>query len=77
MFDQLIIERMKMDQRWINRDDDGIDSSMKPVQFNASPVDRFLSILGEIMISLGLKLKERSRTPMSEKAQAPNFLIML
>ena len=78
MFDQMIIERVRMDREKVFRDNDGIDPFMKPVQFKTSPINHFLSSLGDTMISLGFKLKEHSRISSKvEKAQAPNFLIML
>jgi hypothetical protein len=78
MFDQMIIERIRMERERTFRDNDGIDSSMKPVQFKTSLLNHFLSILGDTMISLGFKLKDHSNACSKvEKAQAPNFLIML
>jgi hypothetical protein len=78
MFDQMMVERIKMDQGTISRDGDGIRPGMKPVQFKTSPLDRIFFVLGEAMINLGHKLKDRSNASLkAEKAQAPNFLIML
>jgi hypothetical protein len=78
MFDLMMVERVKMEQGTHYRDDDGIRFGMKPVKFKASPVDRAFFFLGEAMINLGQKLKDRPQASLkSEKAQAPNFLIML
>jgi hypothetical protein len=78
MFDLMMVERIKMDQGTINRDDDGIRFGMKSVQFKPSPLDRVFFFLGEAMINLGHKLKDRPCASLeAEKAQAPNFLIML
>jgi hypothetical protein len=41
-------------------------------------MNRFLPSLGEAMIAIGLKLKERPHTKLNtEQANSPNFLIML
>jgi hypothetical protein len=78
MFEHMITEKIKINLKNSYRDDDGIDPFMKPVQFRPSFIDRTLLSLGEAMISVGLKLKERpSASLTTEQAQSPNFLIML
>ncbi len=78
MFDQVIVELMKTDQRPNNHDDDCVDGYAKPVQFKPSLADRGLTAIGDAMINLGLKLKNRPNAALTaERAQAPNFLIML
>lgn len=78
MFEHMIIEKIKINLKNTYRDNDGIDPFMKPVQFRPSFIDRTLLSLGEAMISVGQKLKERpSASLTTEQAQTPNFLIML
>ncbi len=78
MFDQVIVEIMKRDLRTEYHDEDCSDSSMKPVQFRPSLLDRTLGAIGDSMITFGLKLKNRPRPALTaDRAQAPNFLIML
>jgi hypothetical protein len=51
---------------------------MKPVQFKLPLFDRVLLTLGDLMIRIGIKLKQRSHAPMiSEQAHSPTFMIML
>jgi hypothetical protein len=78
MFEHMIAEDMKMSYKNTCCDADGIDTFMKTVQIRPSLIDRTLLTLGDVMISVGLKLKERpSASLTTEQAQAPNFLIML
>lgn len=78
MFEQLIAEDIKMRTRNTGRDEDGIDAAMKPVQIRASLIDRILPVVGDAMISVGLKLKSRPHASLTtERAQAPNYFIML
>jgi len=78
MFEHMIAENMKMNMKNTFREDEGIDSYMKPVQMRSSLISRVLTALGDAMINLGLKLKYRPQaSPTAERAQAPNFLIML
>jgi hypothetical protein len=78
MFEHMIAEVIKMDTRTIYRDEDGIDSSMRPIQFRPSLLDRVLPRIGDAMIKVGLKLKYRPDASLNtEQASAPNFLIML
>jgi hypothetical protein len=78
MFEHMIAETLKMNTKNTYRDDDCIDAYMKPVQFRSSIIDRVLPILGDAMISIGLKLKYRPHASLiTEHAQAPNYLIML
>ncbi|GEM_PF-1444991 len=78
MFGQMMIERIKMDGKAINRDNDGVTDDMNPIQFKPSPVDRFFFVLGEAMINYGHRLKDRPRASLkADKAKSPDFLIML
>ena len=78
MFEQLISERMRMNTRTTELDDDCISSSMRPVQFRPSFIDRVLPALGDALINAGLKLKYRPHTSLNtEPASTPNYLIML
>ncbi len=78
MFEQRIAELMKMENRGPGEGlEEGIPSG-KPVQFKPSLMDRILPTVGEAMISLGLKLKDRPHLKMqNEQAQSPNYMIML
>jgi hypothetical protein len=78
MFEQRIAEDIKMRTRNTYRDDDGIGAYMKPVQVRSSLIDRILTVLGDVMISVGLKLKYRPHASLTtDQAQAPNYFIML
>jgi hypothetical protein len=78
MFEQLIAENMKINAKNTYREDGYIDAFVKPVQFRPSLIDRVLLTLGDVMISVGLKLKQRPQASLTtEQAHAPNFLIML
>jgi hypothetical protein len=78
MFEQLIAEKILMDTKNTKRDDDCMDSYMKPVQLRSSFIDRVLPVLGDVMISVGLKLKYRPHASLTtEQVQAPNYFIML
>ena len=51
---------------------------LKPVQIKLSRLDRGLSFLGQVMINVGLKLKDRPLPRLnSEQADTPDYLIML
>jgi hypothetical protein len=51
---------------------------MKPIHYKPSLIDRLLAVLGEAMINIGLKLKDRPRTKLNaEQAHSPNYMIML
>lgn len=78
MFEQIFVERMKIENR-IASDDDVLGlANLKPVQIKLSLMDRVLPTLGEVMISIGLKLKDRPHAKLnSEQAQSPNYMIML
>jgi hypothetical protein len=78
MFEQRIVELMKMENRVTC---DGLEEglrSQKPTQFKPSLMDRILTMVGEAMISIGLKLKDRPHAKLNtEQAQSPNYMIML
>ncbi len=78
MFEMRIVELMKMENRNAG---DGLEDGhtlMRPVHFKPSLMDRLLPSLGEALISVGLKLKDRPRAKLNtEQANSPNFLIML
>ena len=78
MFEHMIAVNMKMNTKNTYREDECIDTFMKPVQFRPSLIDRVLPALGDAMISVGLKLKYRPHASLTtEQAHAPNFLITL
>jgi hypothetical protein len=78
MFELMIVEIMKMDQKNANRWDESGQTFMRPVQIKPSLMDRVLRSLGEALIWVGLKLKDRPHTKLtSEQSHAPNYLIML
>jgi hypothetical protein len=78
MFEMRIVELMKMENRSSSDRFEQSQASMRPVHFKPSLMDRFLPSLGEAMITVGLKLKERPHTKLNtEQANSPNFLIML
>lgn len=78
MFEQVIVERIKMDHRTTSNDEDGINSFMKPVQFKLPILDRFTLRLGDMMIRIGVRLMQRSQTSLvTEQAHSPTFMIML
>jgi hypothetical protein len=78
MFDLRSIEMMRLENRKICDGDEQGLSGLKVVQFKPSLMDRVLLTIGEAMIVVGLKLKERPHMKLnSEQAQSPNYLIML
>jgi hypothetical protein len=78
MFEQRIVELMKMENRNAGDRDEQVQVGMRPVHFKPSFMDRVLPTLGEAMISIGLKLKDRSHAKLNtEQAQSPNYIIML
>lgn len=79
MFEHMTAEDMKMNNKSTCSDNnDGIDSFVKPVEIRPSLIDRTLLNLGDVMINVGLKLKERCGASLTtEQSQAPDFLIML
>jgi hypothetical protein len=78
MFEHMIAVEMKMNTKHTYRDDEGINTFMKPIQLRPTLIDRVLPALGDAMISVGLKLKYRPHPSLAtEQAQAPNYLIML
>ena len=79
MFEHMTAEDMKMNNKSTSCDDnDGIDTFVNPVEIRPSLIDRTLLTLGDVMINVGLKLKERSGASLTtEQSQAPDFLIML
>jgi hypothetical protein len=78
MFEMRIVELMKMENRNTSEGLEDGHAMMRPVHFRPSLMDRFLPSLGEAMISVGLKLKDRPRAKLNtEQASSPNFLIML
>jgi hypothetical protein len=78
MFEQRIVELMKLDNRNACDEFDQVQSNMRPVHFKPSLMDRVLPTLGEAMISVGLKLKNRPHMKLNtEQANSPNYMIML
>ncbi len=78
MFEMMIVELIIAENKKYNFDSDVGQSQMKPVQFRPSLVDRLLAVVGEAMISVGLKLKDRPHHRLaSDQGPSSNFLIML
>jgi hypothetical protein len=78
MFEQRIVELMKTENRKTCDEFEQVHSNMRPVHFKPSLMDRVLPILGEAMIIIGFKLKNRSHMKLNtEQAHSPNFMIML
>jgi len=78
MFEQIFVERMKVENRIVSDDDELGLANLKPVNRKLSLMDRVLPTLGEMMISIGLKLKDRPHARLnSEQVQSPNYMIML
>jgi hypothetical protein len=78
MFDHIVVELMKVENRSHCVESELGQYSMKPIHFKPSLFDRLLAVLGEAMINIGLKLKDRPSAKLNtEQAHSPNFLIML
>jgi hypothetical protein len=78
MFDHIGVELMKSENRSHCVESELGQSSMKPIHFKPSLIDRILAVLGEAMINIGLKLKERPHTKLNaEQVHTPNYMIML
>ena len=78
MFEQRFVEFMKMENRSASEKDEQGYAAMKPVHFKPSLMDRVLPTLGEAMINIGIKLKDRPHAKLNaEQAQSPNYMIML
>jgi hypothetical protein len=78
MFDQVIIEFMKMSQKKIHRGYEWTQEFIKPVPVKLSLMDRVLPAVGESLIKAGNKLKQRTHARLTaEHAQTPTFMIML
>jgi hypothetical protein len=78
MFDHIVVELMKVENRSYIVESELGQYSMKPIHFKPSLLDRGLAVLGEKMINIGLKLKDRAQTKLNtEQVQSPNYLIML
>ena len=78
MSEHWIDERLKKELLEYCNEVDFDQISLKPVHFKLSLVDRVLSLLGQGMINLGLKLKDRPYNRLdAEQAQTPNFMIIL
>ncbi len=74
----VMVEFMKMDRKRLNRRFDWTQEFVLPIQVKMSLIDRILTRIGEALISLGSKLKQRAHTRLTaEQAQIPNFMIML
>ena len=78
MFDHIGVELMKSENRSHCVESELGQSSMKPIHFKPSLIDRILAVLGEAMINIGFKLKDRPHTKLNaEQAHSPNYMIML
>ncbi|MGE5122878.1 MAG: hypothetical protein ACM3H7_00050 [Acidobacteriaceae bacterium] len=78
MFDQVIIEMIKMKQRNVQRGYDWTQAFVKPEPVRLSLIDRVLPVIGDSLIRVGNKMKQRSHSRLTaDHAQTPNFLIML
>jgi hypothetical protein len=78
MFDPIVVELMKAENRSHYVESELGEYSMKPIHINPTLLDRGLALLGETMINIGHKLKDRAHAKLNtEQAQSPNYLIML
>ncbi len=78
MFDNLMVELILADIKKTQAYSQEDQFFSKPFRARASLVDRVLPAVGDVMIRVGSKLKDRSHTPPAgEQVHSPNFLIML
>lgn len=78
MYDHIVVELMKAENRSHYVESELGQYSMKTIHFKPSLLDRGLATLGETMINIGLKLKDRAHAKLNtEQVQSPNYLIML
>jgi hypothetical protein len=78
MFEQRIVELMKIENRNTCDEFEQVQANMRPVHFKPSLMDRVLPTLGEAMIRVGFKLKNRPNMKLNaEQVHSPNFIIML
>jgi hypothetical protein len=78
MFEMMSAEKMKSEIKNFADGSELESNNHKIVQIKPSLMDRGLSVLGQVMINTGLKLKYRQHIRLStEEARSPNFLIML
>jgi hypothetical protein len=78
MFEMMMAEKLISQLRSSSSGVEPGQALGKPVRFRASMTDRFLAVLGQLMVNLGRRLIDRSCTAKAaEQAHAPNFLIML
>lgn len=74
----MFVEFMKMDHKHNHRGYDWTQEFARPRPIKISLMDRILPAVGEALISLGIKLKQRSHARLTaEHAQTPTFMIML
>jgi hypothetical protein len=78
MFEMMIAKKIMMENANYN-EALGLESSYtKSVQFKPNLLDRVLPVLGQAMITAGLKLKYRQHFRLTtQDANTPHFLIML
>lgn len=78
MFEMMIAKKINTEDGCIGVEHEEDQAFTHAVQFRPSFMDRLLPVLGQAMINIGLKLKDRPRTRLTtEEVQTPNFLIML
>ena len=78
MFEHMIAEVIKMNQKKDFPAGEWSMTSLRPVQIRPSLLNRVLPTLGDVMIRIGLMLKDRPQASLTtDQAHAPNFLIML
>ncbi len=78
MFEKMMVALILADYKKTQFDPQEDQSLSKPVRVRPSLMDRVLPAVGNTMIRVGLKLKDRPHTRLAnEQAHSPNFLIML
>jgi len=78
MLDPVIVEFMQMDHKNTHLTYDWTEVFTQPMHARVSLIDRSLTTLGDVLIRVGSKLKQHSRSQLTtEQTQAPTFLIML
>ncbi len=78
MFEKMMVALIMADNKKTQSESQEDQFLSKPVRVRPSLVDRVLPAVGDVMIRVGSKLKDRPHTRLSnEQAHSPNFLIML
>lgn len=74
----MLVEFMRLDHKKHLRGYDWTQEFIKPATERRPVTERLLTAVGDSLIRLGIKLKQRSRARLpAETTQSPNFIIML